>query len=276
MDILTESTPHRQGMSSLKMLKVYLQRKFFKLLGKKPTDFPMVKYWKTKDAVEAKVTSINGVTVMIMDGEDYPFPTFPRGYLLFGKLSKLKHEVKNQIFNDSWAKLEKGIDEKIISREISREILPKIYEILKEHRFDMIPPQKMTPSVQEIYRAFTKVAPEHPELRDLITYILQEDDAYRFRLQWIVTYFGWFRFFPVKAFERGLTMLEHGEVIDDMKERQRLFKRIMIAFLKDGNARKKFNAFFKEVDWSKVKLSKADKYFFRGKYFKVDLDKLEY
>lgn len=238
---------------------------------------PMVRYWKTKDAVEAKVTSIDGVTVMMMDGEDYPFPTFPRGYLLFGKLSKLKHEVKNQIFNDSWAKLEDGVDEKTVSREIIRKILPKIYAILAQHRFDMLPPQKMTPSVREIHRAFTKVAPEHAKFRDLICFILQEDDAYRFRLQWIVTYFGWLRyFFPIKAFERGLMMLEHGEVIGDMKERQRLLKRILLSFLKDENVRKKFLAFFREVDWSKVKLTKADKYFFRGKYFKVDLDKFDY
>lgn len=238
---------------------------------------PMVRYWKTKEAVEAKVTEIDGVTVMMMDGEDYPFPTFPRGYLLFGKLSKLKHEVKNQIFNDSWAKLEQGVSEKQVAVEIKKEILPKIYEILAEYRYDMLPPQKMTHSMREIHRAFTKVAPEHANLRDLICFILQEDDAYRFRLQWIVTYFGWLGFFsPIKAFERGLMMLEHGEVIGDMKERQRLLKRILVAFLKDENVRKKVVTFLKEVDWSKVKLSKADKYFFRGKYFKVDLDKFDY
>ena len=31
-----------------------------------------------------------------------------------------------------------------------------------------------------------------------------------------------------------------------------------------------FDIFVKEVDWNKVKLSKADKYYFRAKYFKVD------
>lgn len=238
---------------------------------------PMVKYWKTKEAVEAKVTEIEGVTVMMMDGEDYPFPGFPRGYLLFGKLSKLKHEIKNQIFNDSWAKLEQGMSEKQVAVDIKKTILPKIYELLTEHRYDMLPPQKMTCSVREIYRALTKVAPEQTKFRDLICYILQEDDAYRFRLQWIVTYFGWLKFFfPVKAFERGLVMLEHGEIIGDMKERQRLFKRILLAFLKDENVRKKFVTFFKEVNWSKVRLGKADKYYFRGKYFKVDLDKFDY
>lgn len=259
------------------MIKVYLQRKFFKLLGKTPATMPMVKYWKTKDVIEAKVTEKDGVLVMLMQGEDYPFPGFPRGYLLFGKLSKLKHEIKNQIFNDSWALLEKGMDEKEVANVIKYRILPRIFEIFKEHKIDMVPERRMVPAVKEIYRAWTKVAPESGELRDLITYILQEDDGYRFRLQWIVTYFGWLRFFfPIKAFERGLIMLEHGEVIGDMKERIRLLRRVLLTYLKDEETHRKFLAFFKEVDWSKVKLSKADKYYLRGKYFKCDLDKFDY
>ena len=260
-----------------KMLKVYLQRKLYKLLGKTPDKMEMVSYWKTKESCAAKVTQQNGVTVMMLEGEKYPFPGFPRGYLLFGKLSKLKHEIKNQIFNDSWAKLEKGVPKNMVAEDIKRDILPKIYEILEQNRFDMVPYEAMVPAVKEIYRAMMKVAPEHKQFIDMITYILQEDDGYRFRVQWIVTYFGWLRFFnPIKSFERGLTMLEHGEVIGDMKERIRLLRRILLAFLKDENVKKKFLAFWKEVNWSKVKMSKADKYYFRGKYFKVDFDKFDY
>lgn len=237
----------------------------------------MVSYWKTKESVAAKVTKRNGATVMMLEGEKYPFPGFPRGYLLFGKLSKLKHEVKNQIFNDSWAKLESRKSEKEVAEDIKKDILPKIYEILEQNRFDMVPPEGMVPAVKELYRAMLKVSPEHKQFIELVTYILQEDDGYRFRVQWIVTYFGWLRFFnPIKSFERGLKMLEHGEVIGDMKERIRLLRRILLAFLKDENVQKKFMEFWKEVDWSKVKMSKADKYYFRGKYFKVDLDKFEY
>jgi len=47
----------------------------------------MVKYWKTQSSVQAKVTEKDGVTIMIMEGEKYDFPGFPRGHLLFGKLS---------------------------------------------------------------------------------------------------------------------------------------------------------------------------------------------
>jgi len=76
---------------------------------------PMVKYWKHKDKCSAKITTAeDGSIIMKMEGEDYPFPTFPRGHLLFGYLSKLKHEIKNQIFNNAWGLLEKGISETTI------------------------------------------------------------------------------------------------------------------------------------------------------------------
>ena len=254
---------------------IYLKRLFFKILGKNPGNVDMVQYWKTNSSVQAKVTKKDGATVMIMDGEKQVFPGFPRGYLLYGKLSKLKHEIKNQIFNDSWAKLENGVSEKDIARDIKK-TLPKIYEILDGFRYEILPPSRMVKSVKEIHRALTKVAPEHKKFIDLITFILQEDDAYRFRVQWLVTYFGWLRLNPVKSFEKSLNWLEHAEIITDMKERIRLLRRILLVILKDDGFRNKFNAFFKECDWNKVKLSEADKYFFRGKYFKVDLDKFDY
>ena len=234
----------------------------------------MVKYWKYKDAVEAKVTQVDGVTVMIMDGEDYTFPGFPRGYLLYGKLSKLKHEIKNQLFNDSWAKLEDGVSKKQVAKEI-KSILPGLLALSEESRYDRLPPEKMCAPVREIHRAWTKVSPETAKLRDMVCYVLQEDDAYRFRFQWIASYFPWF-VDPVKAFDRGLEWLEIAEVIGDMKEKQVLFRRIIKAILRDKSFATKFRQLYKEINWKKVKMSKADKYFFRGKYFKVDLDKFEY
>jgi hypothetical protein len=46
--------------------------------------------------------------------------------------------------------------------------------------------------------------------------------------------------------------------------------------LEDKSIRELFIKLCREVDWSKVKLTKADAYHFRGKYFKVDFDLLEY
>lgn len=215
--------------------------------------------------MEAKVTEIDGVTVMYMNGEKYPFPGFPRGHLLFGKLSKLKHEIK-QIFNQSWAKLDNG-----------EKISPDwngIYELFKDYQYDIIPERKMVPSVRELHRAWTKLAPDS-KMKEVVCFILQEDDAYRFRFQWMVPFMGMSRYLsPVNGLERGLEWMEHGEVVGDMKERVRLVRKVMMAILPEH--KDFFVKLFREINWSKVKLTKADKYFFRGKYFKVDLDCFEY
>lgn len=239
---------------------------------------PMVQYWKYKEAVVAKITKAkDGSQIMILEGEKYPLTTYPRGYLLFGLLSKLKHEIKNQVFNESWTKLEVGENKDEIIADIKKtlfEEIPKYYEPMK---YDLLPPQTMCPAVREIYRAWTKISPETGILRDYLCLIIQEDDSYRYRVSWLVTWFGWLaKRNPIKTFEYALSMLEHGEVIKDMKERQRLLKRILMLVLEDENIREKFIRLFKEIDWRKVKLTKGDKYHFRGKYFKVDLDVLEY
>lgn len=224
---------------------------------------PMVKYWKTQDAVEAKVYQHpDGHYEMQMKDEDYAFPGFPRGSLLFGKLSPLKHWIKNKIFNDSWALLEEGKD---IVPHLLQEAYPYVFKLAQETKYDMLPPEKMVPPVKELYRALDTVGA--PEWRDIISFIFQEDDAYRFRFQWMV------KFFPRKPkfsdFVKGLEMMEHAEMVGDMKERVRLVKRVLTALYQDPAHKAKWDAFLKEVDWKKVGLSKADKYFFAAKYFKV-------
>ena len=239
---------------------------------------PMVSYWKHKDSVQAKVTKTkDGSTVMFMEGEKYAFPTFPRGHILFGHLSKIKHEIKNQIFNESWAKLEKGVDKVEIINDCKVKLFTTIAKLAEQSRYDMLPPSAMSPSVREIHRAWTKVSPQTWQLRDYLCFILQEDDAYRFRVQWLVEWFGWLlKLNPVRSFDYALKMLEHGEVVGDMKERARLLRRVLMLALEDPSIRKQFITLFKEINWSKVKLTKADKYHFRGKYFKVDFKYLEY
>ena len=240
-----------------------------------------VRYWKTKEAVQAKVTEIDGVTTMYMEGEKYPFPGFPRGHLLFGKLSKLKHEVKNQIFNDSWAKLEAGVPTQEIVDDLKYKVFPKIEKLMEDTKYDRVPPETMCEPVRELYRAWTKVSPQSHSLRDLVCFIMQEDDGYRFRMQWLITFFNPSsligRFLdPVKMFTKSLHWIEHAEIIGDMKERQRLLRRILLMVLQDKGVNQSFRKLCKEVNWNKVKMSKADKYFFRAKWFKVDLNLFEY
>ena len=240
----------------------------------------MVSYWKTKDAVEAKVTkSPQGHYIMWMDGEKYPFQGFPRGSQLFGPLSPLKHQIKNQIFNDIWKMLEEGVPKETIITKLKSEILPNIYAIGEKSRYDMVPFEKMVPPVRELHRAMTAI--EHKSrmiapLKDILTFIMQEDDAYRLRIQWIAKFFPrWYK--PtVKHFDYALSMLEHAEIVGDMKERIRLLRRVCMFILQDKAILDCFNALFKEIDWKKMGLTKGDKYFFRAKYFKVDYPEYKY
>ncbi|MBI5573491.1 MAG: hypothetical protein HY919_02925 [Elusimicrobia bacterium] len=252
---------------------------YYRLIGMTPDKMEMVQYWRKGESVAAKVIKApDGSFIMKMCGEKYPFPTFPRGHLLYGNLSRLKHEIKNQIFNESWAEKENPEAVKNIKYKLFYEI-PKYFEPLK---FDIIPFKNLTPSVREIYRAWTKVAPEKTFiLRDYLCFILQEDDSYRMRIQWLAGFFNpngiilrWFD--PINLFEKALKMLEHAEIIGDMKERILLLRTILLLCLKDKDIKDLFVKFVREVNWKKVRLTKGDKYFFRGKYFKVDYPYLDY
>lgn len=261
-----------------------LNKLFQFLKNKHYQDKEMVSYWKTKDSVMAKVTlAKEGHNVMWMEGEKYPFPGFPRGVLLYGGLSKLKHNVKNLVFNDIWAMLEnrRGITSCV--KHLKEVALPQIFEILESQKYDMVPPHKMVPVVKEIWRALTiveeKMGSERiKKCKEVLTFVLQEDDAYRFRFQWAMKFmrYKFFRRNYVKLFDFALSMLEHGEMVGDMKERQRLFRRGMMTLLKDPHIKECFDMFMKEVDWKKLRLTKADKYFFRAKYFKVDYPEYKY
>jgi hypothetical protein len=252
------------------------------LLRKKPTDMPMTKYYKTNLTVDACLTeNEDGAIIMKMAGEDYPFPGFPRSYLLmgtwqdrpFGPLSVLKHEIKWQIFNNNWARLEEGKPIEL------REAIQNIYKIAETMKYDMLPPEKMLKGVREIHRAMTKVQ-EHTDidilpLRDILCFILQEDDAYRFRVQWMIQIFSIFRN-PVKNLDIALQEMEQAEVVGDMKERIRLLRRIMLEVLKIPKLKRLFELFFKEMKWKLLVIGEMEKYHFRPKWFRVDWDKFEY
>jgi len=268
-------------MSYMYYTKQWIKRKFFKLLRKRPDEMPMVRYWKTKSEVIAKITTDKtGATIMKMEGEDYEFPGYPRAHSLFGSLSPLKHQIKNQIFNDSWAELEENVPHEQVIANIKHKLRTGLTEFWEKVKYDAIPVDKMVTPVKEIWRAMTVLEPESTlikPLKEMLCFIMQEDDAYRFRLQWL---FGIFRprwwIKPERLFRIALTELENAEIIGDMKERQRLLKRILLLILEDKKINYLFKKLIKELNWKYLKLSKADKYHFRGKYFKVDWDKFEY
>lgn len=255
-------------------LKLRALRFFYKLKYWRK-DPPMVRYWMSRDSVEAKLIKMpEGHTVMIMEGEDYPFPGYPRGSLLYGPLSPLKHLIKNRVFNDSW----KLLDESQDPSDNIRKGLDEAFALLEKGKYDLVPYDAMVPPLKELWRAMTvveqKMGGRSMRLKELICFIMQEDDSYRMRLQWLVKFLG--RKPSEKDFEYALSMLEHGENVPDMKERQRLLKRVIIAALKDPRIHECFSLLLKELDWKKLRLTKADKYFFRAKYFKVDYPEYDY
>lgn len=81
----------------------------------------------------------------------------------------------------------------------------------------------------------------------------------------------------VRELYRVFDTLENAEVVDDMKGRIRLIKRVLTFFFQEDDAyRFRMQWVLEHLDMKKMKLSDADKYFFRGKYFKVDHDKFDY
>lgn len=236
----------------------------------------MVSYWMTKELVEAKaVKAPEGHYVMWMEGEKYPFPGFPRGSLLFGQLSKLKHDIKNKIFNTVWAMLEEKKPTAEI-RSYLKGAWQEIFDLFDKNRYDAVPFENLVPPIKEFWRVMTDLEPMHPDIRkfkEIAAFIFQEDDAYRMRFQWMTKFLPkWFKPLP-EDFDYALAQLEHGEVIGDMKERERLFRRIFMFMAQDSTA---FREFLRRVNWSKMGLSDGDKYFFRAKYFKVDWPEYEY
>lgn len=239
----------------------------------------MVSWWITKEAVQAKVTTgEDGSYVMWMEGEKYPFPGFPRGHLLYGSLSKLKHEIKNQIFNENWWRLEKN---EPITIEKACE---NIAELAKKHHYDFFPYEKLSPAVKEMHKALT-----HPLWREIICFILNEDDAYRWRALFFLTFVnprapykrlrtwwnGWtddeaLLIYTAEAFD----LIEHCEVVGDMKERIRLIKRIMLELFKKEEYLSYYRAFINNLNMKKIHPTKADLYFFRAKYWRVDKYKI--
>jgi hypothetical protein len=81
----------------------------------------------------------------------------------------------------------------------------------------------------------------------------------------------------VRELYRVLGDLENAEVVEDMKARIRLIKKVITFFLQEDDAyRMRMQWVLERLDMKKMKLTKADKYYFRGKYFKVDNDIYDY
>lgn len=234
----------------------------------------MVSYFKTKETEKARLRLTDEGLQMEIKGEKYPFPGFPRGHILtsefrFTNLAVMKHRIKNEIFNYAWDRLEKGETEGL-KTELKKRLFNDIYPLAEKMKYDMLPPEKMCRVARELWRAFSALEKENDNIRkfkEILHWPMQEDDGYRFRMQWLFNYFKPRR---IKTFELALHKLEEAEVLEDMKGKIRLLRRILLFALEDERIMYWFKRFWKEVDHKKLKLTKADKYFLRGKWFKCD------
>lgn len=252
---------------------------FLKKLRYKFFPVEMVSWWMHKEAVQAKVTQDkDGSYIMWMDGEKYPFPGYPRGHLLYGTLSKLKHEIKNQIFNENWWRLERNEPVDVHTA------CQNIYELAELSKYDMLPYPKMCPAVKEMYKGVS-----HPVWRDVVSFIAQEDDAYRWRMMFFFMFVdpktpykrlrtwwnGWTREEALKKYSaEAFDLLENCEIIGDMKERMRLIKRIMLELMEKPYFMTPYMNMIYSMNMKKVYPRKADLYFYRAKYVYVDKYKM--
>lgn len=132
----------------------------------------MVKYWKRGESAKAKVVQKeDGSYGLQIENEERIYPGFPRGHVLTGPLAAIKHKIKNMVFNQVFAELEK---------------------MANDHKADMKPPEHMAPAVRHMWETFEKLEECEvvPDMKARITLIkkvmcffLEEDDAYRFRAQ---------------------------------------------------------------------------------------------
>src|SRR5258708_3534683 len=113
-----------------------LYKKFFTIWH---SVFPLeaVNYYKKADSARAKIIfGADGTQQMQIEGEKYPFSSFPRGPVLLSTVGKLKHVIKTKIFNAAWAEIEKA---------------------MKNAEYDMIPIKKCAPAVREMSRVLDKM-----------------------------------------------------------------------------------------------------------------------
>lgn len=131
----------------------------------------MVKYGQeSKGYARGKIIKgKDGSVQMEIQGEKYPFPGHPRGHVLLGgTLQKMKEKLKKQIFH-------------------------AIFEAVADSKADMFPKEQLCPFVKDVWRVFElleeaeitgDMKSQIRNMKKAFCFFMQEDDAWRFRVQW--------------------------------------------------------------------------------------------
>jgi hypothetical protein len=281
----------------------YFKKLFYKYYFKiRPPE--MVRYGQKGDgSARAKVVKDkDGSVKMEIEGEKYLFPGFPRGHVLFNQLDRFKKSTKEYVFHtiyrlakgqkldlsnpfikelarmfdmiteaevtvdmrDRMQMLKTGIcyflnkNDSIIGNILknrAKDIMVKhIYEAIP----DMLPEEQLVVAVREMGRVFDlmiarepdyKMKDEWTKIKKGLLFFFEEDDAYRFRTQWFIE----------KLDMRKVRIADPGE-----------------KWFTPDDYRSRLQWFLMNLDIKKVKLSKADIYYFRGKWFRPDYPLREY
>lgn len=250
----------------------------------------MVSYWKESKGMLARIRIAKGGHFeMEIKGEKYPMKGFPRGYLMqsetgdFPLFSKVKHLAKNLIFNWAWNEIANGTEEKTIVSAVKGPALDNVFELFSGLKYHMLPFDRLVPAVKEFWTGMSAIEGESPRvkpLKEFLSFTMQEDDGYRYRVQWLMEAAKFRKGDTIgeikKKLESGLLKMADAEVVEDMKLRINLLRVVLLLLINDQRIGNLAELLFKNMDPRKMRLDRGDKYHFRGKYFKVDHDHYEY
>jgi len=138
-----------------------------KLLGKRPEH---VKYGELggRQLARTQINKKTGEIELAIKGEKYPLRCHPRHHVLHGPMVELKRRMKNLVIENLADQISKTVKHKTPE---SQWAIP-VREIARV--FDLMIEAEDEPSMKKLMK----------QLRDPICMILEEDDAWRFRLQW--------------------------------------------------------------------------------------------
>ena len=159
-----------RGNEIMSRIIIWILTQFFKRFYKiKPPE--TVQYYKTRKYAKARVTKTKeGALQMELEDEKYPFPGMPRAHILMNSLEQMKESFKEKIFHAIF------------------EQVAKVYP-------DMMPENNLCSFVKELWRIMTLMEEMETtidmrlrikNMKKAICFFLQEDDSYRFRLQWAI------------------------------------------------------------------------------------------
>ena len=253
-----------------------------------------VKYGQGSGVAKCRVRiGKDGSRNMEIEGEKYWFPGFPRQHVLIGgSLQKFKKAMKFKIFHamfnivpaikedelspflkDIWrvfrmmkhAEITEDMRSEVWNLCLAytyfmhkgkdvlsgKELMNTLKPLWSEVKYDMIPIEQCCSFVKEIWNALTELEKLETDedikdfertLKKFFCFFMQEDDAWRFRWQWVFERFN-----------------------------RKIYSKYDLADLANkNNYQVRFQFVLSQMNYNKCKLSKIDKYHFRGKWFRPE------